>query len=46
VPAERRAVDRSQHHLAGEMRVRVTRRGRTVFAGESALAGLERGGAA
>ncbi len=44
VPAERRAVDRSQHHLAGEMRVRVTRRGRTVFAGESALAGLERGG--
>ena len=26
------------------MRVLVTRRGRTVFAGESALAGLERGG--
>jgi hypothetical protein len=45
LPAERRAVDRSHHHLAGEMRVRVTRRGRTVFAGESALAGLERGGA-
>jgi hypothetical protein len=44
VPAERRAVDRSHHHLAGEMRVLVTRRGRTVFAGESALAGLERGG--
>jgi hypothetical protein len=44
VPAERRAVDRSQHHLAGEMRVHVTRRGRTVFDGESALAGLERGG--
>jgi Tocopherol cyclase len=45
VPAEHRAVDRSQHHLAGEMRVHVSRRGRTVFAGESALAGLERGGA-
>ena len=45
VPRERRAVDRSQHHLAGAMRVRVTRRGGTVFAGESALAGLERGGA-
>ena len=44
VPAERRAVDRSQHHLAGEMRVLVTRRGRTVYAGESALAGLECGG--
>jgi hypothetical protein len=45
VPTEHRAVDRSQHHLAGEMRIRVSRRGRTVFAGESGLAGLERGGA-
>jgi hypothetical protein len=45
LPAERRAVDRSHHHLAGEMQVLVSRRGRTVFAGESALAGLERGGA-
>jgi hypothetical protein len=44
VPAERRAVDASRHHLAGEMRVSVTRRGRVVFAGESGLAGLERGG--
>jgi len=44
VPAERRAVDRSQHHLAGALQLRVTRRGRVVFAGESALAGLERGG--
>jgi len=44
VPSERRAVDRSQHHLAGEMHLRVSRRGRTVFAGASALAGLERGG--
>jgi hypothetical protein len=41
LPAERRAVE---HHLAGAMSVRVSRRGRTVFAGESALAGLERGG--
>ena len=39
VPAERRAVDRSQHHLAGEMRVRVSRRGRMVYAGESRARG-------
>jgi hypothetical protein len=44
VPDERRVVDRSHHHLAGELRVRVTRRARLVYAGESALAGLERGG--
>ena len=44
VPSERRAVDRSQHHLAGELHLRVHRRGRTQFAGASALAGLERGG--
>jgi Tocopherol cyclase len=44
VPAERRVVDRSHHHLAGELRVRVSRRGRLLYAGESALAGLERGG--
>jgi hypothetical protein len=44
LPEERRAVDRSHHHLAGDLRVHVRRRGRTVFAGESALAGLERGG--
>ncbi len=44
VPSERRAVDRSQHHLAGELHLRVHRRGRTEFAGASALAGLERGG--
>jgi hypothetical protein len=44
VPAERRVVDRSHHHLAGELSVRVSRRGRLVYAGESALAGLERGG--
>jgi hypothetical protein len=44
LPAERRVVDRSHHHLAGSLRVRVTRRGRLLYAGESALAGLERGG--
>jgi Tocopherol cyclase len=44
VPAERRVVDRSHHHLAGSLRVRVSRRGRLVYAGESPLAGLERGG--
>ena len=44
VPSERRAVDRSQHHLAGELQLRVSRRGRAEFAGASALAGLEHGG--
>jgi hypothetical protein len=44
VPAERRRLDElSAMHLAGEMRVLVRRRGRTVFEGTSALAGLERG---
>jgi hypothetical protein len=44
VPAEGRRIDgQSAMHLAGEMRVHVRRRGRTVFAGTSALAGLERG---
>ena len=43
VPAERRAVMRSEHHLAGRMRV-VLRRGRqVVLRAESALAGLEHG---
>ena len=36
LPAERRAVDRSQHHLAGAMRVRVTRRGRDGLRGRVA----------
>jgi Tocopherol cyclase len=44
LPAERRVVDRSHHHLAGSLRVRITRRGRQVYSGESPLAGLERGG--
>jgi len=44
VPAERgRHVAQSAMHLAGTLRVRVRRGGRTLFAGESALAGLERG---
>jgi hypothetical protein len=39
-----RGVDmRSRHYLAGRLRLRVTRGTRTVFEGESPLAGLERG---
>jgi tocopherol cyclase len=34
---------RSRQYLAGRLRLRVTRGARTVFEGESALAGLERG---
>jgi hypothetical protein len=44
VPAERgRHVAQSAMHLAGTLRVRLRRGRRTLFAGESALAGLERG---
>ncbi len=43
VPGERRTVPWSHQHLAGHLRVRVTRRGRLVYEGESALAGLEHG---
>lgn len=43
VPAERRVDVRSRQHLAGRVRVRVLRSGRTLFEGESALAGLEHG---
>jgi hypothetical protein len=43
VPAERRAVMRSQHHLAGRLRVTLRRGRRTVLRAESALAGLEHG---
>ena len=43
VPAERRVVPWSHQHLAGALRVRVTRRGALVYAGETALAGLEHG---
>jgi hypothetical protein len=43
VPAERRAIMRSEHHLAGRLRV-VARRGRrTLLRAESSLAGLEHG---
>jgi tocopherol cyclase len=44
VPLERRRIDaRAPQVLAGTLRLRVTRRGGVVFAGESALAGLEQG---
>ncbi len=43
VPGEHRTVPWSHQHLAGRLRVRVSRRGRTVYAGESTLAGLEQG---
>ncbi|MEA2296071.1 MAG: hypothetical protein QOE86_3710, partial [Solirubrobacteraceae bacterium] len=43
VPAERRAVMRSRQHLAGRLTVTVRRGRRVVYAGESSLAGLERG---
>jgi len=44
LPAERRVVEGgSAMHLAGELRLAVRRGGRTVFAGTSQLAGLERG---
>jgi hypothetical protein len=43
VPRERRHVPGARQHLAGTVEVRVRRRGRLLFAGRSALAGLERG---
>jgi hypothetical protein len=43
VPAERRTLPWSHQHLAGRLRVRVTRRSRLLYEGESALAGLELG---
>jgi hypothetical protein len=44
VPGERRTVPWSHHHVAGgTLRVRITRRGRTVYEGESRNAGLEIG---
>jgi hypothetical protein len=44
LPAERRSVPGALEHLAAPLRLVVRRRGRVVFAGESALAGLEHGG--
>ena len=43
VPHERRALPWSHQHLAGRLHVRVSRRGRLLYAGESAVAGLEQG---
>ena len=43
VPAERRTLPWSHQHLAGRLRVRLTRRGRLLYEGESTLAGLELG---
>jgi hypothetical protein len=42
VPGRREVEDRSHQYLAGRLRVTVRRGRRVVFAGESALAGLER----
>ena len=45
VPHERRVVHGpSKQHLAADLRLVVRRRGRTLFDGTTALAGLERGG--
>jgi hypothetical protein len=43
LPAERRNIPTDFEHLAGRMHVVVRRRGRTIFEGESRLAGLEIG---
>ena len=43
LPAERRVEPRSHQVLAGRLRVTLRRGRRTVFSGESSLAGLERG---
>ena len=43
LPDERRVEPWSHQHLAGGLRVRVTRRGRTVYAGQTDMAGLELG---
>jgi hypothetical protein len=43
VPAERHSIVRSEHHLAGRMRVELRRGARLVLREESTLAGLEHG---
>jgi hypothetical protein len=43
LPGQRRNVPAARQHLAGQLEVAVRRRGRLVYAGSSALAGLERG---
>lgn len=45
LPAQRRNVLAAHEHLGGRLQLTVRRRGRVVFAGESALAGLEHGSA-
>jgi hypothetical protein len=45
LPAQRRSVPGALEHLAARVRVVVRRRGRVAYAGESAIAGLEIGGA-
>jgi hypothetical protein len=42
VPGRREVEDRSHQHLAGRLQITLRRGRRVVFAGESALAGLER----
>ena len=42
VPGRRAVEHRSHHHLTGRLAVSVRRGRRTLFAGESGLAGLER----
>jgi hypothetical protein len=43
LPEQRRNVPAARQHLAGRLEVELRRRGRLVYAGASALAGLERG---
>jgi hypothetical protein len=43
LPDQRRNVAAAHQHLAGQLHVVLRRRGRVVFAGSSALAGLEQG---
>jgi tocopherol cyclase len=44
IPGERRHAEAAAHqHLAGALTLRLRRRGRTLFSGESLLAGLEQG---
>ena len=43
LPAERRSVPLAHEHLAARLALTVRRRGRVVYAGESAVAGLEVG---
>lgn len=44
LPSRGRNTPGALEHLAGTLRVRLTRRGRAVWAGTSDLAGLEHGG--